>query len=332
MDGGKLRWGILGLGRIADAFARGLASSKSSQLIACGSNSSERAEAFSRKWGVPKRHSSWEALAADPEVDAVYIATPHPMHKANALLCLESGKAVLCEKPFTINEPEARELVEASKRKGLLLMEGMWTRFLPHMELLRKLVHDGAIGEVSMVQADFGARSSEGPEGRIFNPLLGGGALLDIGVYTVSFAQMLLGEPVECEAMAKIGPTGVDERLGALLRFQGGAIASLSCSIVEETPQEATVIGSKGRIRVLPPWWGPSSLMVKREGKSEELMKPECIGNGYNYEAEEFARCAAAGLRESPFMTHSESLAEMRTMDELRKLIGLVYPMEQGKA
>jgi len=326
----KLRWGILGLGRIAEAFARGLSFSPSSSLAACGSNSSERSEAFSRKWGVPRRHNSWESLAADPEIDAVYIATPHPMHRENSLLCLSNGKAVLCEKPLTINEAEARELVEASESRGLLLMEGMWTRFLPHIALARKLVHDGAIGDVSSIQADFGFPCQEGPSGRIFNPLLGGGSLLDVGVYTASFVNMLLGEPLDCKAVAKIGTTGVDERVSAVLGFHGGATATISSSIVEETPQEAVIVGSKGWIKILSRWWAPSSLVLKKEGKEEEPLKPESIGNGYNYEAEEFVRCFHGGLRESPVMPHSDSLAVMRTLDKIRSQIGLSYPMEKA--
>ena len=328
------RWGILGLGRIAEAFAEGLSNTPNARLVACGSRSAGKSRAFGAKWEVQNCHSSWDALAADPEIDAIYIATPHVFHRENALLCLSQGKAVLCEKPFTINSSEAKELISEAKTRQLLLMEGMWTRFLPHIALLRKLIADGAIGEISFLQADFGFRCEEGPEGRIFNPELGGGALLDVGVYLVSLAHMLLGAPLETKAISKIGQTGVDEETSILMRHKNGALSSLSCSVIAATPQEGVVVGSKGRIKLLNPWWGGRSpgLILTREDGKEEHLTPEKHGNGYNYEAGEFSRCLLSGLKESQTMPLDETVSVMSALDEIRRQIGLRYPKEERGA
>lgn len=330
MEATGLRWGILGLGRIAESFAKGLSFSPGAKLVAEASRSQAKAEAFGARWGVPKRHGSWEALADDPDVDAVYVATPHPLHFSNAARCLEGGKAVLCEKPFTMNAWEAETLVAEARKRKLLLMEAMWTRFLPHMVELRKLALEGAIGQPRALHADFGFRCDGNEEGRLLNPSLGGGALLDVGVYTISLARTLLGPFAEMKAVARIGRTGVDEDSSILLRFPSGAIATLNCSIMTRTAQEATLYGDAGRIKAASPWWSPSSLSVLREGSErEEIVAPGRFGNGYNYEADEFRRCFEAGLLESPSMTHADSLAVMRCLDEARRQIGLKYPFER---
>jgi predicted dehydrogenase len=189
----RIRWGILGTGRIAGQFARGLAALDDAELVAVGSRAAQTAAEFADEHGVPHRHASYADLAADPDLDAIYVATPHPFHKGNSLLCLGAGKAVLCEKPFTINAAEAEEVVAAARGQGRFLMEAMWTRFVPAAARVRELLAEGAIGEVRMLRADFGYRAGIDPNGRLFNLALGGGALLDVGVYTVSFASMVFG-------------------------------------------------------------------------------------------------------------------------------------------
>ena len=323
----EFRWGILGLGRISHKFATGLQSTPGARIAAVGSRSKEKAEEFGREFSADRRHGSYADLAADPEVDAVYIGTPHPMHFEDALLCLRAGKAVLCEKPFTINAQQAEELIAQSQKSKVFLMEAMWTRFLPAFVKLRELVSSGAIGEVRMVQADFGFRAGVDPEGRLFNPALGGGGLLDVGVYPVSLASMLLGKPTEIKSFANIGSTGVDEEAAILMTHDAGRLAMLSSAIRLNTPHYARVLGTDGSITVPPAWWVASELTLNRDGK-DEVIDCAMTGNGYNYQAEEVQRCVRAGAIESATMPHAETLEIMRTLDAIRAQWGLKYPGE----
>ena len=323
-----IRWGILGLGNIAGAFAKGLTAVPDAQLIACGSRTAEKAESFGTKWSIPHRHASYAALAADPEVDAIYVATPHPLHREDTLLCLAHGKAVLCEKPFTVNAREAAEVIDAARTARLLVIEAMWTRFLPHMAKLRELLAAGTIGKVRMLKADLGFCSDGNPEGRLMNPTLAGGGLLDVGVYTVSLAHMLFGAPTAITGLAHLGATGVDEEAGMLLGYPEGRLAVLSCGVRLNIPHVAMILGTEGFIRVNQPWWVPSSVTVNVRGKEEETITPETTGNGYNYEAVEFGNCLRNGQLESPLLPLDETLAIMRTLDTLRAQWGLKYPME----
>ena len=322
-----VRWGILSTGNIAHQFAKGLDELPDTRLMAVGSRSQSSADSFAEKFNIPNRHSSYEALAADPEVDAIYIGTPHPFHKENTLRCLEAGKAVLCEKPFALNVGEAQAMVEAARSHGQFLMEAMWTRFLPHMVKLRELLAEGAIGEVRMLQADFGFRAEVDPEHRLFNPQLGGGALLDVGVYPVSFAHLLFGPPAEVKSFGNLGGTGVDEEAAVLLRHEAGQLALLATSTRLETRHEATVIGTSGRIEVKN-WWRPTDLTLHRDGREPEFVSVPCSLNGYNYEALEVNRCLREGVLESETMSLDETLAVMTTLDTVRAQWGLRYPGE----
>lgn len=323
-----IRWGILGPGNIARQFAKGLQSAPDGQLVAIGSRNQERANAFADEFGAPNRHASYEALAADPDLDAIYVATPHPYHKDNAILCLEAGKAVLCEKPFTINAVEAREVVDTARAKGVFLMEAMWTRYLPVIVQVRQWIAEGAIGEPRLVSADFGFRAGINPEGRLFNLALGGGALLDVGIYVVSFAAMVLGaQPEHIASAAHIGKTGVDEQTGILLRYSGGALATLQCAVRASTPHEARIVGTEGTISIDPSWWKGENATLAT-GDREERIELPLAGNGYNYEAQEVARCLDEGLLESPIMPLDETVALMRILDTVRSQIGLKYPTE----
>ncbi len=323
-----IRWGILGPGSIAHKFAVGLKAIPEGELVAVGSRNPQRADAFADQYGAPNRHASYEALSTDPDIDAVYVATPHPFHKDHAIRCLEAGKAVLCEKPFTINAAEAESVVASARDNCVFLMEAMWTRYLPIMVQVRQWLDAGAIGEPLMVNADFGFRASVNPTGRLFNPALGGGALLDIGIYVVSFAAMVLGsQPAQIAAAAHLGETGVDEQTGIVLRYSSGAIANLSCAIRASTSHEARIVGSKGTIAIDPSWWRGESATLKAGGRKEHIELP-LEGNGYNYEAQEVARCLAAGECESAVMSLDETVALMRILDEIRAQIGLKYPME----
>ncbi|MGC9358300.1 MAG: Gfo/Idh/MocA family protein, partial [Anaerolineae bacterium] len=289
-----IRWGILSTGSIAHKFAEGLSQLPDAELIAVGSRRQETAEAFGEEHGVPHRHASYEALANNPEVDVIYIGTPHPFHKENSLLALRAGKAVLCEKPLTINAAEAEEIITVARDRGLFLMEAMWTRFIPAVVRVRQLLAEGVIGNIRLFQADFGFRADFDPKSRLFAPKLGGGALLDIGIYPISFASMILGTPTQVTSLAHLGQTGVDEEAAILLSYPNGALAALLAAIRTATPTEATIMGTKGRIKVHSPFLHPHHLTLYSEGK-EEIIDIPYEGNGYNYEAAEVGRCLRTG-------------------------------------
>ncbi len=322
-----LRWGILGCGSIAGKFAEGLQFVPDAKLVAAASRSQEKADAFADKFGATGRHASYELLAQDPDVDVVYVATPHPLHAAHSILCLNAGKAVLCEKPFTVNAAQAAQMIEVARARKVFLMEAMWSRFFPLMGRVREIVRSGAIGDARMVQADFGFRTGVNPEGRLFNPALGGGGLLDVGVYALSLASMLLGAPTQITSVAQIGETGVDEQAALALMYAEGRIASLTTGIRTNTPHEAFVLGTDGMIKLHAPWWKLAKITVTAGGKEEVVDEP-FAGTGMNYEAAHVAACLAAGKTESDIMPLSETLEIVRTMDTLRAQWGLRYPME----
>ena len=322
-----VRWGILGPGAIANAFADGLKAVPGAELLACASRDPDRAKAFADRHGIPRRHAGYDALAADPDVDAVYVATPHPFHAAHAMMCLDAGKAVLGEKPFALNAREAEAMAACARKRGVFLMEAMWTRFLPHITEARRLLAEGRIGCPMLWRADFAFRAGPDPEGRLLNPRLGGGGLLDVGVYTVSLASFFLGPIAHIAAQAKLGPTGVDMAASLCTRHEGGALGSLACGVGVSMPQTAALFGENGRIEFPEPWWRPSALVVHANGSSEEI-RPPLAGNGYNCQAEEVHRCLREGLRESPVMPLDESIAVLRALDDARRQIGLAYPGE----
>ena len=324
----RIRWGILGTGRIARTFAQGLATLPDAALVAVGSRSQEAADAFGESFTVPHRHASYEGLAADPDVDVVYVATPHSLHRDNSLLCLEAGKAVLCEKPFAINAAQAEEVVAQARKCGRFVMEAMWTRFLPAIVRVRELLAEGAIGEVRLLSADFGFRAGFDPHGRLFDPHLGGGALLDVGVYVVSLASLVFGPPARIVSMAHLGSTGVDEQAAMVLGYARGQLAVLSTAVRTSTPQEAIVMGTEGLIRIHSQWWHPTVLTLSLEGREEEVIHLPFEGNGYQYEAAEVMRCLRAGRLESEVMPLDETMGIVRTMDQIRAQWGLRYPME----
>jgi predicted dehydrogenase len=262
--GQSIGWGILGTGKIAQLFASDLACVPDAKLIAIGSRSKERARAFGEKFGVPNQHGSYAELANDPRVQAVYIATPASAHRENMLLCLNAEKAVLCEKPFTVNAREAAEVITLARRKKVFLMEAMWTRFVPLILKVRDLLVSGAIGTISHFIADMGTRVPFDSQGRIFNADLGGGALLQKGIYLLSLASMILGTPNVVKSLSSVGETGVDEHTGILLGYPGSQLASLVCSVRVDTERVATIVGSAGQIRIHEPIICPASLTLCR--------------------------------------------------------------------
>jgi predicted dehydrogenase len=322
-----INWGILGPGSISTKFAQGLQATPDVQIAAVGSRNLERAKTFADKFKIPNAYGSYAEFVNDPNIDIVYIGTPHSYHKEHTLLCLNAGKHVICEKPFAINATEAEEMITVAREKGLFLMEAMWSRYLPTLVKTRELIAAGKIGAVRMIQADFGFRAGVNPEGRLFKPELGGGALLDVGIYTLSLAHMVLGTPTQIKSLANIGSTGVDEQTTFLLGYNTGQMAILSTAIRTNTPHEATIIGTEGWIRIHTPWWISDTITLK-SGAEEQVIPCPYEGNGYNYEAIEAGNCIRTGKLESEIMPLDETLALMNILDEIRTQIGLRYPME----
>jgi predicted dehydrogenase len=326
-----VRWGILSTGRIAKAFARALKDTPGAVLAGVGSRTVDAAEAFAREFGG-KAYGSYEALAAADDIDLIYIGTPHPMHAENVRMALNAGKGVLCEKPFTMNRAEAEELVALARAKNLFLMEAMWTRFMPALAEVRRIVESGEIGPVHQVNAELGFKSEAGPEHRLFNRALGGGALLDLGIYPLSIAVALLGPVDKVTAQADLGPTGVDEQTGFLLRHSKGGMSVCSCSLRARLPSELTIAGERGHVRMNTMFHHTTTVTVVRADGISRTVPTPFLGNGYVHEVIEAQRCFKAGLIESPGMTHDDSLALMGVMDEVRRQIGVTYAADQAGA
>lgn len=321
-----VRWGLMATGGIARTFAADLAHVADATIMAVGSRSQASADAFADKFAVPHRHASYAELAADPDVDAIYVSPPHPQHRDAALLALRGGKAVLCEKPFAMDLAEASELVSLARDSGLLLVEAMWTRFLPTMVRVREILAAGTLGELVYLTAEHGQWFAEDPDFRLFAPSLGGGALLDLGVYPVSFAHMVLGTPSRITAVSDPAFTGVDRTTSAILQYEGGAHAVLTTSLAAASSCPAAIYGTKARLELDGVFYMPTSFrVVSRDGELLETYTPPAGGRGMEHEAAEVGRCLRAGLTESPLMPLDETLAVLATLDEIRRQIGLDY-------
>ncbi|WP_079125431.1 Gfo/Idh/MocA family protein, partial [Streptomyces lushanensis] len=327
-----VRWGVLATGGIAARFTAEVRELPDAEVVAVASRGEARAKEFAARFGVPRAYGEWAALVADPDVDVVYVATPHSAHRAAAGLALAAGKPVLCEKPFTLNVREAGELVSLARERGLFLMEAMWTYCNPVIRRLVELVRDGAIGEIQTVQADFGFPGPADPGHRLRDPALGGGALLDLGVYPISFAQLLLGEPDRVQADALLSPEGVDLNTGMLLGWESGATALLSCSLTGGTPVTATVTGTRGRIELPSGFFSAERFVLHRNdagpGTGPEEFTADGGLYGLQYEAAEVMRCLRAGETESPLVPLDGTLAVMRTLDAVRDRIGVRFPAD----
>ncbi|WP_373306949.1 Gfo/Idh/MocA family protein [Streptomyces longisporoflavus] len=326
-----MRWGILATGGIAASFTANLLDMPDAEVVAVASRTDASAKAFAERFGIPRAYGTWSALAEDEDIDVVYVATPHASHLAAAGLCLDAGRAVLCEKAFALNAREAQELVTLARRRGLFLMEAMWMYCHPLVRRLKALVDEGAIGEVRTVQADFGLAGPFPPSHRLRDPAQGGGALLDLGVYPVSFAHLLLGEPSGVTARAMLSEEGVDLQTGMLLSWESGAQALLHCSINAGTPVTASVTGSKGRIDVPDGFFFPERFVLHRDGRDpEEFAAVPADGprDSLKHEAAEVMHRLRAGDTESPLVPLDGTLAVMRTLDAVRERIGVRYPGE----
>jgi predicted dehydrogenase len=325
-----IRWGVLGSGHMADAFARSVLGHTRSRIAAVASRDSHRSNLYAKRHGVPVVRSgegSVERLVEDESVEAVYVATPHSEHRAHALAAIAAGKHVLVEKAFARNEAEAREVVDAARAAGVFAMEAMWTRFLPHVIEIKRTIARGDLGRVVSLEADHGQWFEFDPTSRLFNPALAGGALLDLGVYPVSFSHDLFGVPETVAAVGQLTETGVDGQVSIVLGYGERAQATLYTTLWSATPCTAVISGTEGRIEIDGHFYAPTSYrVIRRDGMTWNAEAR--VPNGYAYEAAEAARRISAGETESPAMTLEATLEVMRTLDEVRRQIGLAYPGE----
>jgi predicted dehydrogenase len=326
-DDRPVRWGILATGGIAHAFARDLALQPDCEVVAVGSRSQASAEAFGDEFGVPHRHASYQALVNDPDVDAVYVSTPHPGHHDAALLAISAGKAVLAEKPFAMDAAQAREMIDAARDRGTFLMEAMWTRFLPHMARVREILAAGTLGDVVYLTAEHGQWFAQDRQFRLFAPELGGGALLDLGIYPVSFASLVLGVPARITAVSYPALTGVDATTSMIFQYGSGAHAVLTTTLLAASGNPAAIYGTAARIEIDGWFYTPTAFrVIARDGAELERFEEPYEGRGLRGEAAEVGRCLRAGLLESPLLPLDETYTIMQAMDEVRRQIGLSYP------
>lgn len=311
----EIRWGIMGAGRMAAKFASDLPRVPGARLTAVGSLDISRAESVVQPHPGAKPFGSYEALAAHPDVDIIYVATRNPQHYPCVKLCLEAGKPVLCEKPFSMSVDESRQMIDLARERKLFLMEAMWTRFFPAVREMIRLIKEGAIGQTRMVNVNFGYAGEPDPKGRLLNPELGGGTLMDVGVYAIAIANLLFGRAERVSSFAGIGPTGVDEAMALLMQFAGGKLATCNCSITLHTFKEADIIGTTGRIRIHEPCWKPHTISLIYHGREPQVISHPYPGLGYQFEIAEVMRCLREGLLECPLMPHSDTLAVMDVVD-----------------
>ena len=322
----EMRWGVIGTGGIARTFARDLKLTSGHRVIAVGSRTKEKAEAFASEFDC-QPHASYESLVQS-DVDAVYVATPHPMHAPNTILALQHGKPVLCEKPFAVNARESASMIAEAKRANLLLLEAMWSRFLPHYRKIREMITVGEFGEIISISADHGQNLPLPKYYRLHAPELAGGALLDLGIYPLSFAYFVLGKPQSVIAKAEFTDTGVDSQTSIILRYESGAHANLTTTLLVKSPCTATVVGTKGTLFIEGDFYTPTSMRFKKvSGEIIELPK-SYEGHGLREQAIEFAHLLRSGKKESDLMSLTDTQSIMETMDEIRAQIDLKYPFE----
>jgi predicted dehydrogenase len=326
-----IRWGILGCGRIARKFAADLRLVGDAKLSAVGARQIETARAFATEFPATHVHGSYEELVSNPEVDVIYIASPHSHHHEHTLLCLNHGKAVLCEKAFALNLGQVQEMITLARAKKVFLMEAVWSRFLPQFQKVKELIESGELGEIQTMLSSFGFIPQPPVPARLFDPKLGGGSLLDIGIYNVFFTLSFMGRPDIIEASMTAADTGIDAQCAMLFKYKNGSMAQLFSSLTSNLGTEADIAGSKSRIRLTSRFYAPSAtieLFTGREDSKEIIPVPKEAGSGYQYEARHVGECLRKGLTESPVMTHADSLLLMETLDRVRAAAGIHYPAD----
>ena len=322
-----IRWGVAGTGGIAERFATAMTSVEGGSVVAVASRTRERAEAFGEPRGIARRHRSYEALAADPDVDAVYVATPHSRHESDTLLFLEAGKHVLCEKPLALNAAQVARMVATAQARNLFLMEAIWSRFLPAYVALADLLDAGRLGTIRQVEASFGFAMPMERSHRLYDPALGGGALLDLGMYPLQLCSWVLGPPDRIQAEGHVGETGVDEQVAAVLHHPGGAIGVVQAAIRCNLRCDARIVGDAGTVH-LPAFMHCPEHLVVTTAQGQERIDAGWEGDGLRFQVDEVHRCLSTGAIESPGVPHEESLRLASAMDEIRRHLGVSYAGE----
>jgi predicted dehydrogenase len=323
---GKIKWGFLGTGWIAQKLASAMKSVDNSELYAIGSRNKETARQFANDFHFIKSYGSYNELVEDPDVDVVYVATPHNLHFENTMMALENKKHVLCEKPFGINSREVRQMISKAKEKNLFLMEALWSRFLPNIIKTKEIIDSGDLGKIKLITAYFTSKSTQGPEGRHFNKDLGGGSLLDIGIYNVFLSLLLLGRPEKINAIAGFSSTDVDSTCSITFKYPDEVLSIMFSSFLVNTPVIAEIHCEKGKIFLPHLWFCPVNITVIYNDSKEIKHSFDFINNGYNYEAGEVVKCILSGKKESELMSLNDSLILIDTLDSIRKICGIVYP------
>jgi predicted dehydrogenase len=321
-----INFGIIGLGKIANKFAHDLRYVKDAKLHAVASTDMNRAAQFARQYDATYHFGSYEALLNCPHLDVVYIATPHVLHCANTLMCLRRRIPVICEKPFGMNAKEVQQMIDMAHQNQTFLMEAMWTRYMPSFLKAQDLVKKGVIGRPLSIKSDFGFYSAFDAESRIYNKDLGGGAMLDVGIYPATLALSILGKPLKINALAKISSTGVDENIAFNFQYENGAVAMGHASVTMDTNVDAVIYGEKGAIYFQPRFHHSKGLTVKMYDGKEQIFDFPFDGFGYQFEAAEVVKCLKNNALESPQMSHQFSMDLIETLDAVRREIGLVYP------
>ena len=324
----QFKWGIIGTGGIARAFSNDIGFLSDHVIAAVGSRNLENAESFVKTIPGAKAHGSYDALINDSDIDAIYVATPHPSHKENVIAALNAGKPVLCEKPFAVNAAEAREMVAAAKANDVALMEAMWARFLPHYAKIREIVASGVLGQITTIHADHGQRLADQNIARLVEPSLAGGALLDLGIYPISFAHMVLGIPQSITSTAVFTDKGVDAQTSMILDYANGSQAILNTTMIVQTPCTAVIAGLNGYLEVNRTFYNPTSMRLTLFDGTVTEYPSDYKGHGLREQAVEFARVIKSGAKESPILTWDDTIAIMEIMDTVRSQIGLKYPFE----
>ncbi len=321
-------WGILGTGGIAQAFVDDLQLAEGHSIGAVGSRSLTKAQEFAKLLPGAVAYGSYEELVHDKNIDAIYVATPHPMHEEHTLLALNAGKPVLCEKPFAISAKQAQVMIDTARKNKVALLEAMWTRYLPHIATLREILTAGTLGQIQTVEADHGQRLADQNIPRLIDPALGGGALLDLGIYPVSFLHLVLGTPTHITARAVMTDSGVDAQTSAIFDYADGAQGVINTTMIAQTPCRAVISGLLGRLEIDTTFYNPTTMRVVLFDGTVTEYPNTYIGHGLREEALEMARVVRAGELESPLMPWEQTLAVMKSMDHMRKQIGLTYPFE----
>lgn len=327
-----IRWGILGCGRIARKFASDLKLVETAELVACGARHALSADAFVHEFSVKHVHYSYESLVKDNEVDVIYIATPHSHHHEHTLLCIENNKAVLCEKAFAINYKQAKEMIDAARNKKIFLMEAVWTKFLKPFNKAKEMIDAGMLGDIKNMQVNFGFRAPDNAPQRLLDSSLGGGTILDIGIYNVFTALFFLGKPDKITANATLTSENADEQCAVNFLYNDGKLAQLFSTFLSDTSTEADISGTKGRIRLTSRYYTPFTTIEYYTGKQETKqiidMDISEQGFGYEHEARHVCECLEKGLTESPVMTHADTLLLMEMLDAIRKEAGIIYAVD----